>query len=90
MQIIPAREVHPVIVIGSGASGGMAAWNLTQKGIDVLLLDAGDKFDRSKYWTHVQPWEARERHGARRAARRSSSSIRKNSRTSRRTDGRSS
>ena len=39
----------------------MAAWNLTQKGIKVLLLDAGDKFDRSKYWTHVQPWEARER-----------------------------
>ena len=32
MQIIPAREVHPVIVIGSGASGGMAAWNLTQQG----------------------------------------------------------
>ena len=46
MQIIPAREVYPVIVVGSGASGGMAAWNLTQKGIDVLLLDAGDKFDR--------------------------------------------
>ena len=36
-------------------------WNLTQKGIDVLLLDAGDKFDRSKYWTHVQPWEAQAR-----------------------------
>ena len=32
-----------------------------QKGINVLLLDAGDKFDRSKYWTHVQPWEARDR-----------------------------
>jgi choline dehydrogenase-like flavoprotein len=61
MQIIPSREVHPVIVIGSGASGGMAAWNLTQKGISVLLLDAGDKFDRSKYWTHVQPWESRDR-----------------------------
>src|SRR6185503_4771016 len=61
MQIINPATVHPVIVIGSGASGGMAAWNLTQKGIDVLLLDAGDKFDRSKYWTHVQPWEAQDR-----------------------------
>jgi choline dehydrogenase-like flavoprotein len=61
MQIIPSREVHPVIVIGSGASGDMAAWNLTQKGINVLLLDAGDKFDRSKYWTHIQPWESRDR-----------------------------
>jgi len=61
MQIINPARVHPVIVIGSGASGGMAAWNLTKQGIDVLLLDAGDKFDRSKYWTHVQPWEAQAR-----------------------------
>ena len=61
MQIIRSSEVHPVIVIGSGASGGMAAWNLTHHGIDVLLLDAGDKFDRSKFWTHVQPWDAQQR-----------------------------
>jgi choline dehydrogenase-like flavoprotein len=61
MQVITQPRVYPVIVIGSGASGGMAAWNLTQQGIDVLLLDAGDKFDRSTYWTHVTPWEARER-----------------------------
>ena len=39
----------------------MAAWNLTQKGVQVLMLDAGDKFDRGKFWTHVRPWEARER-----------------------------
>ena len=50
-----------VLVIGSGASGGMAAWNLTRQGIDVLLLDAGDRFDRAKFWTHVQPWQRRER-----------------------------
>lgn len=61
MQIIKPPTVHPVIVIGSGASGGMTAWNLTSKGIDVLLLDAGEKFDRQKYWTHVRPWEERER-----------------------------
>ena len=61
MQIIDPAKVHPVIVIGSGASGGMAAWNLTRQGIDVLLLDAGDRFDRSKFWTHVTPWQAQER-----------------------------
>ena len=61
MQIIRSSRVYPVIVIGSGASGGMAAWNLTRQGIDVLLLDAGTRFDRSNYWTHVQPWEAQER-----------------------------
>jgi choline dehydrogenase-like flavoprotein len=62
MQIIASPQVYPVIVIGSGASGGMAAWNLTRQGVNVLLLDAGDKFaDRSQFWTHVTPWEARER-----------------------------
>ena len=61
MQITQSPKVHPVIVVGSGASGGMAAWNLTRQGIDVLLLDAGDKFDRSKFWTHVTAYEARER-----------------------------
>jgi choline dehydrogenase-like flavoprotein len=61
MQIIDPAKVHPVIVVGSGASGGMAAWNLTRQGIDVLLLDAGDRFDRSKFWTHVAPWQAQER-----------------------------
>lgn len=61
MQIITPAKVYPVIVIGSGASGGMAAWNLTLQGIDVLLLDAGGRFDRAKFWTHVPPWEARQR-----------------------------
>ena len=48
-------------MIGSGASGGMAAWNLTRKGVNVLMLDAGAKFDRSKFWSHVKPWEWRDR-----------------------------
>ena len=61
MQVIRPARVYPVIVIGSGAAGGMAAWNLTRQGIDVCLLDAGTKFDRSKYWTHVLPHEARTR-----------------------------
>jgi len=61
MQVIRPAKVHPVVIVGSGASGGMAAWNLTRQGIDVVMLDAGTKFDRSKYWTHVRPWEARAR-----------------------------
>jgi choline dehydrogenase-like flavoprotein len=57
MQVIESAKLHPVIVIGSGAAGGMAAWNLTQQGIDVLLLDAGQKFDKSASWEHVPSWE---------------------------------
>src|SRR3989442_9842751 len=62
MQVLEPPKVYPVVVVGSGASGGMAAWNLTRQGIEVVLLDAGDKFDRAKFWTHVMPWEERERH----------------------------
>lgn len=61
MQIKKSPRVYDVVVIGSGASGGMAAWNLTRQGISVLVLDAGEKFDRSTFWTHVMPYEARER-----------------------------
>jgi choline dehydrogenase-like flavoprotein len=57
MPIKHSPEIHDVIVIGSGAAGGMAAWNLTQKGVNVLVLDAGEKFDRAKFWSHVKPWE---------------------------------
>ncbi len=53
---------YDVVVVGSGASGGMAAWNLTRKGVKVLLLDAGPRFNRADFWTHTSPWQARERY----------------------------
>ena len=56
-----AYEDVDVVIIGSGASGGMAAWNLTRMGVKVLVLEAGQKFERSQFWSHVKPWEARER-----------------------------
>ena len=57
VEVLEPATVHPVVVIGSGAAGGMAAFNLTRQGIDVLLLDAGEKFDKSKSWKHVPAWE---------------------------------
>ena len=42
---------------GMAASGGMAAWNLTRKGVNVLVLDAGTRFPRGAFWTHVKPWD---------------------------------
>ena len=61
MQVISSQRVYDVVVIGSGASGGMAAWNLTRQGVNVLLLDAGKKFEKKDYWIHVWPYERRER-----------------------------
>ena len=61
MEILEPAKVHPVVVIGSGAAGGMAAWNLTRQGIDVCLLDAGEKFGPEGFWQHVTAWEGRDR-----------------------------
>jgi choline dehydrogenase-like flavoprotein len=52
------QEIHDVVIIGTGAAGGMAAWNLTRQGLNVLMLDAGTKFNRAQFWSHVKPWEA--------------------------------
>ena len=36
---------YDVLIIGSGASGGMAAHTLTKLGVKCLMLDAGPAFD---------------------------------------------
>ena len=58
MEILQRGPVHDVVVIGSGASGAMAAHALVEHGVRVLMLDAGWKFDRSESWAHVLPFEA--------------------------------
>lgn len=61
MQVQESKEVKEVIIVGSGAAGGMAAWNLTRKGVNVTMLDAGRKFNRGEFWTHVKPWQWQQR-----------------------------
>ena len=41
MQIIRSRTIHDVVIVGSGAGGGMAAKVLTEAGANVLMLEAG-------------------------------------------------
>ena len=44
---MPTKD-YDALIIGSGASGGMAAYNLTKKGMKCLLLDAGPLVDFEK------------------------------------------
>src|SRR6187431_694955 len=48
MQIIRNRTVYDVVIVGSGAGGGMAAKVLTEAGANVLMLEAGIMWDSRK------------------------------------------
>ena len=41
-------KTFPVVIIGSGAAGGMMAWALTRAGIECCMLDAGPLVDFDK------------------------------------------
>jgi choline dehydrogenase-like flavoprotein len=41
----PATMTADVIIVGSGAAGGMAAWSLTKAGLRCLMLEAGRDYD---------------------------------------------
>ena len=48
MQIKKSRKVYDVIVIGTGAGGGMAIKTLCEAGLNVLALNSGRRLDPAK------------------------------------------
>ncbi|NKB56673.1 MAG: FAD-binding protein [Alphaproteobacteria bacterium] len=51
-------DTFDVVVIGSGAGGGAAAWALAERGVSVLLLEAGPAYDPfSDYRLDRPDWE---------------------------------
>jgi choline dehydrogenase-like flavoprotein len=56
------QNIYDVIVVGSGATGGWAAKELTEAGLSVLVLEAGRKLDPLKDYTeHTWPYELKYR-----------------------------
>ena len=52
------RETHDVVIVGSGATGGWAAKELTEAGLRVAVLEAGRRLDPSKdYSEHKRPYD---------------------------------
>jgi choline dehydrogenase-like flavoprotein len=61
--ITPRSGPWDVIVVGSGAAGGMAAFQLAMAGVKVLLLEAGRMIDvRTEYRTMEWPYASMRRH----------------------------
>ena len=49
-----ANNEYDAIVVGSGISGGMAAKELTEKGLKVLMLERGRNIEHIKDYQRAQ------------------------------------
>ena len=57
-----ASKIYDVIVVGSGASGGWVAKELTEKGVEVLMLEAGPPRVPTRDFTeHIWPYQLKYR-----------------------------
>lgn len=52
------QKIYDALIVGSGASGGMAAKQLTEHGLEVLVLEAGPPVDPARDFNmHTWPYE---------------------------------
>jgi len=59
LQIKKQPKQYDVVIVGSGAGGGMAAYVLANAGIKVCLLEAGPDYDPAKNSSQLKnPWES--------------------------------
>jgi choline dehydrogenase-like flavoprotein len=47
-QVMVSPKPYDVIIVGSGAGGGIAAYNLTKAGAKCLMLEAGSDYDAAR------------------------------------------
>lgn len=58
-EIKKQPKEYDVIIVGSGAGGGMSAYILANQGLKVCLLEAGPEYDPAKNITQLKnPWES--------------------------------
>ncbi len=64
-SLFTKRDPYDVVIVGSGAGGGMAAYELTKAGARVCLLEAGGPWDNTTDSDMLMwPWETDRRGGS--------------------------
>ena len=61
MQLIKSPKEYDVVIVGSGAGGGMAAKVLSDAGLNIAIVEAGSHYDPAdpKYKTQMLwPWQS--------------------------------
>ena len=59
LQIKKQTKKYDVVIVGSGAGGGMSAYVLANAGLKVCLLEAGPDYDPAKNSSQLKnPWES--------------------------------
>lgn len=55
------NDLYDVVIVGSGATGGVAAWQLTAAGLKVCVLEAGPRITDADFTEHVLPYQLKYR-----------------------------
>ena len=59
--IARGRDAYDAVIVGSGATGGVAAWQLAEAGLKVCVLEAGPKITDADFTEHVMPYDLKYR-----------------------------
>ena len=52
-----AITIYDAVIVGTGATGGMAAKVLAERGMQTLLLESGPSISSADFLTHSMPYE---------------------------------
>jgi choline dehydrogenase-like flavoprotein len=56
-----SANIFDAVIVGSGATGGMAAKELTEAGLKVCVLEAGPKVTEAEFSEHIQSYQQKYR-----------------------------